>query len=153
MGTAKFDEWLGAMAALTVPQRREAWQRLALCEASDSAGGALEMPSGSATPDVGTAAADDLPVAPSPLIERSSVRVGADLVAELGQRRLASIGCPHCECRQIGHWGRASGIPRYRCSNCRRTFNALMKTPLAHLRLAGSSRQATNSAAMAAPRS
>jgi hypothetical protein len=109
MDTAKFDEWLGAMAALTVPQRREAWQRLALCEASDSASGAHEMPSGSATPDVGTAAADDLPVAPSPLIERPSVRVGADLVAELGQRRLASIGCPIASAVRSGTGGGRAG--------------------------------------------
>jgi len=132
MDTAKFDEWLGAMAALTVPQRREAWQRLALCEASDGPGSAHDPASGSATPDGVTAVADDLARSP---VERPSVRVGADLVAELGQRRLDSIGCPHCVCCQVGRWGRASGIPRYRCSNCRRTFNALTKTPLAHLRM------------------
>lgn len=135
MDRAKFDEWLSAMAALTVTQRGEAWQRLALCEASDGASGAPDMPSASVSPDVGTAAADDVSLAPSHLAERPSVRVGADLVAELGQRRLDSVGCPHCECRQVAPWGRASGIPRYRCSTCRRTFNALTKTPLAHLRM------------------
>jgi transposase-like protein len=136
MDTAKFDEWLNVMVALTEPQRRKAWQRLALCEASNSASSGDETPSGAANPAVGkAAAADHLPVPPLPLVERPSVRVGADLVAELGQRRLDSIGCPHCECRQVAPWGQASGIPRYRCSNCRRTFNALTKTPLAHLRM------------------
>ena len=31
-------------------------------------------------------------------------------------------------------WGKASGLPRYRCQGCGRTFNGLTKTPLAHLR-------------------
>jgi transposase-like protein len=29
----------------------------------------------------------------------------------------------------------ASDLPRYRCKACRRTFNALTKTPLANLRM------------------
>ena len=32
-------------------------------------------------------------------------------------------------------WGQASDLPRYRCKACRRTFNALTKTPLANLRM------------------
>ena len=136
MDVAKFEAWLSGMAALTVPQRREAWRRLALSEASDGGGVEHEMASGAAIPDVGKEATrDDLPVALSSSSERPSIRVGADVVAELGQRRVDRIGCPHCECRQVARWGRASGIPRYRCSNCRRTFNALTKTPLAHLRM------------------
>ncbi len=136
MDVAKFAEWLSGMAALTVPQRREAWLRLALSEASDGGSSAHEMPSVAAVPDVGNAATrDDVPVTLSSQLARPSVRVGADVVAELGQRRLDSIGCPHCACRQIARWGQASGIPRYRCSDCRRTFNALTKTPLAHLRM------------------
>ena len=31
-------------------------------------------------------------------------------------------------------WGRANAVARYRCKSCGRTFNALTKTPLAHLR-------------------
>jgi len=42
--------------------------------------------------------------------------------------------CPHCGCQQLRPWGRASGLPRYRCRDCRRTFNGLTGTPLAHLR-------------------
>jgi len=37
--------------------------------------------------------------------------------------------------RDVVHWGRASDLPRYRCKACRRTFNALTKTPLANLRM------------------
>ena len=32
-------------------------------------------------------------------------------------------------------WGHASDVPRYRCKVCKRTFNALTKTPLANLRM------------------
>src|SRR3954453_19424433 len=45
-----------------------------------------------------------------------------------------SLGCPHCGGREVTLWGKASGVPRYRCKSCGRTFNALTKTPLAHLR-------------------
>jgi hypothetical protein len=31
-------------------------------------------------------------------------------------------------------WGNAHGLPRFRCTACRRTFNILTNTPLAHLR-------------------
>jgi hypothetical protein len=34
----------------------------------------------------------------------------------------------------VVQWGNASALPRYRCKACRRTFNALTKTPLAGLR-------------------
>ena len=35
MDVAEFDGWLSGIAALTPPQRRRAWQTLALAEASD----------------------------------------------------------------------------------------------------------------------
>ena len=136
MDVAQFDKWLSGIAALTSPQRREAWRTLALSETADSGAIEDEMVSGADIPDVAREAAqDDFPVAAPSASERPSIRAGADVVAELGQRRLDSIGCPHCECREVARWGQASGIPRYRCSACRRTFNALTKTPLAHLRM------------------
>jgi|GEM_PF-2225054 len=42
--------------------------------------------------------------------------------------------CPHCACRKIHPWGAARGLPRYRCSACKRTFNPLTGTSLARLR-------------------
>ena len=42
--------------------------------------------------------------------------------------------CPHCEHNQIQRWGNAHGLPRYRCRQCCKTFNALTGTPLAGLR-------------------
>ena len=46
-----------------------------------------------------------------------------------------SLGCPHCDNRDVVRWGQASDLPRYRCKACLRTFNALTKTPLAKLRM------------------
>ena len=34
----------------------------------------------------------------------------------------------------VGSWGRACGLKRYRCRECRKSFNALTGTPLARLR-------------------
>lgn len=42
--------------------------------------------------------------------------------------------CPACGGERIGSWGRAHGLPRYRCRECHRTFNALTGSPLARLR-------------------
>jgi transposase-like protein len=42
--------------------------------------------------------------------------------------------CPNCHHEPSGRWGNAHGLPRYRCSACGKTFNALTGTPLAHLR-------------------
>ena len=44
------------------------------------------------------------------------------------------VACPHCHHPDIGPWGRASGLPRFLCRGCRRTFGPLTKTPLARLR-------------------
>jgi transposase-like protein len=45
--------------------------------------------------------------------------------------------CPDCGGEQIGAWGKAHGLPRYRCRDCCRTFNALTGTSLARLRRKG----------------
>lgn len=42
--------------------------------------------------------------------------------------------CPHCGQGPVARWGSASGLQRYRCGACKRTFNALTGTPLAGLR-------------------
>jgi hypothetical protein len=56
-------------------------------------------------------------------------------VADLGQCRADSLGCPHCDDRDVVGWGQASDLLRYRCKACLRTFNALTKTPLEKLRM------------------
>ena len=46
----------------------------------------------------------------------------------------AAPRCPHCGATGLQRWGRASGLRRYRCATCRKTFNALTGTSLARLR-------------------
>src|ERR687885_1740516 len=41
---------------------------------------------------------------------------------------------PHCGAERLQRWGYASGLRRYRCQACRKTFNALTGTSLARLR-------------------
>ena len=41
--------------------------------------------------------------------------------------------CPHCHSENMWRWGHASGLQRYRCKDCQKTYNALTGTPLAHL--------------------
>src|SRR4051812_31235016 len=42
--------------------------------------------------------------------------------------------CPHCGAERLRRGGHASGLRRYRCQACRKTFNALTGTSLARLR-------------------
>lgn len=41
--------------------------------------------------------------------------------------------CPHCRAEHAHRHGQANGLQRYRCRECRRTFNALSGTPLSGL--------------------
>jgi transposase-like protein len=57
-------------------------------------------------------------------------------VGRLVDSRLAQLPiCPHCAGTWIVRSGSASGLQRYKCRTCQRTFNALSKTPLARLRM------------------
>ena len=121
MEQTSFEIWLGGITALTDPQRRTAWCSLALSEAGTN--DAIEAPVFSE---------------PSPQSAEASgpaERSGPASIAQLGQHRVASVGCPHCDNREVVGWGHASDLPRYRCKSCKRTFNALTKTPLANLRM------------------
>jgi len=42
--------------------------------------------------------------------------------------------CPHCDCRELHRHGSASGLQRWKCVGCKKTFNSLTGTPLARLR-------------------
>jgi transposase-like protein len=136
MDPRAFEHWLGGFAALTCEQRQKAWQTLALSEtvdciaieASEAVGGSLAGP-------VEVPPTDQPSAVPLPLGEQPANRDGSKLVADLGQFRVGRVGCPHCDSRDVARWGQASALPRYRCKGCRRTFNALTKTPLAHLRM------------------
>jgi transposase-like protein len=124
MDRAGFEAWLAGAATLSEPQRRQAWQALALSEPAD--GHDIEAHS-----QLDQSAS---PASPSPPAQPAN-RAASASVAELGQRRVDSVGCPHCDNHDVVRWGQASDLPRYRCKACRRTFNALTKTPLANLRM------------------
>lgn len=57
---------------------------------------------------------------------------------EIVERRVsATTVCPHCSGERIVKNGSASGLQRYLCRGCQRTFNALTGTPRARLHLRG----------------
>ena len=58
-------------------------------------------------------------------------RSGATAVIE--GRGTAGRSCPHCQSERVRRHGQANGLQRYRCGECRRTFNALSGTPLSGL--------------------
>ncbi|MDX2368302.1 MAG: IS1595 family transposase [Colwellia sp.] len=60
----------------------------------------------------------------------------SDTDVQIDECKGDDVKCPHCGSNHIGKWGVSAGLQRYRCKSegCRRTFNALTKTPLARLR-------------------
>lgn len=122
MDARTFETWLRAATTLTAAQRRQAFQSLALAEAA-------VLDAGESVPQE-PAASERITDAKSRVIPDDP----ADVVA-LGQRKVNTLGCPHCAHPEVVRWGTASALPRYRCKACTRTFNALTKTPLAKLRM------------------
>ena len=57
-----------------------------------------------------------------------------EAVRLLEEAFLAAPQCPHCTQTVLQRWGYASGLRRYRCKGCGKTFNALTGTSLARLR-------------------
>ena len=127
MDAAAFAVWRIGIGALDRTQRSAVLQDLALAEADDP----IDLPD----PET---AEGRLPVAAEAAPREAAISVdpsrGGGLMAQIGQARIASFGCPHCGGDAIRRWGEANGKPRYRCTSCRKTFNALTGTPLAGLR-------------------
>ena len=127
MDAAAFAVWRIGIGALDRTQRSAVLQDLALAEADDP----IDLPD----PET---AEGRLPVAAEAAPREAAISVdpsrGGSLLAQIGQARIASFGCPHCGGDAIRRWGEANGKPRYRCTSCRKTFNALTGTPLAGLR-------------------
>ena len=126
MDPTTFRSWLSEIASLTDRQRRSAWQALALSETTASPGAEALAGLEPARVRVQPASPPGFPLA----VARCTASI-----AQLGQCRVDSAGCPHCDSGDVVRWGRASDLPRYRCKSCLRTFNALSKTPLAKLRM------------------
>jgi len=61
----------------------------------------------------------------------------AEVTSLIEARFAVQAICPHCQSKNVGSWGRACGLKRYRCRDCRKSFNALTGTPLARLQKRG----------------
>jgi transposase-like protein len=57
----------------------------------------------------------------------------AETTALIEARFADKATCPHCQ-GEGQKWGFAAGLRRYRCRACKKSFNALTKTPLAFLK-------------------
>ena len=109
MKAEDFAAWLSAISGMNEGQRAEAVAALEKASAVGAEGG------GSA--------------------QRASQRGRQkDALGTTSHERVAAQGCPHCAGREVVGWGRSHGLLRFRCKSCGRTFNALTKTPMAHLR-------------------
>jgi transposase-like protein len=115
MRAEDFSAWLSAIVGLSVDQRREALDALSKADGAKT-GGASEDLTG-ASPKRGA--------------KRDRRE---DALGTTSHERVEAQGCPHCAGREVVGWGRSDGLLRFRCKSCGRTFNALTKTPMAHLR-------------------
>ena len=136
MNAGMFLEWLGGARKLTPEQRREAFRTLVLDEAENASDLAVSDVSEVGDEPTVIAAARSVQVGRQDMI--GGVPMAADGLSDAltaaAQSRVTMLGCPHCDAKEVRPWGNASGLPRYRCTDCRRTFNALTGTFLAHLR-------------------
>ena len=131
MDSAAFSTWRAEIRVLTATQRGLAFFDLALAEADDP----IERPDDeigqTAQPgEIGRAPAAVAATAVGPVVEE---KPEPELLSKVGRDRIACFGCPHCGDFAIGAWGRANGMPRYRCKACRKTFTPLTGTPLSGL--------------------
>ncbi len=47
------------------------------------------------------------------------------------------VKCAYCKSSKVQRWGKRNDMQRYRCKECKKTFNSLTGTPLARLRRKG----------------
>ena len=111
MKAEDFAAWLLAISGMSGAQRAEALAAL------ERAGAAVEDAEGKASARA-----------------RGKHNRREDALGTMSAERVAAQGCPHCASRDVVGWGRSDGLLRFRCKSCRRTFNALTKSPMAHLR-------------------
>lgn len=65
------------------------------------------------------------------LIEKIKIVKPKNKVLALGDK---PNSCRHCQSEQYVKWGNESGIQRYKCKSCKKTYNQLTNTSLARLR-------------------
>ena len=69
------------------------------------------------------------------LLEALQAKTDLDQIAEIiNEKIFSSPVCPHCGCSKVVKHGFVSRLQRYRCKDCRATFNALTGTSMARLR-------------------
>jgi transposase-like protein len=133
MNADRFTDWLGLVARLTREQRRQAF--LMLAEADEDEAGAAGAGTPADEPAGLVASRSAAPGQPlTAVVPLAGCEATPDALSAAAQSRVARLGCPHCDANEVRRWGQASGLPRYRCCDCRRTFNALTGTALARLR-------------------
>jgi transposase-like protein len=141
-----FEAWLAGVRCLTAEQRSVGFRALALAEAADGeesmsfappAIAEMSVPAMSGGPAAGETDRERVGAEtsnpPDTAVVAASTPEAVSLTAA-AQHKVDLTGCPHCAGRVLQRWGYASGLPRYRCGACRRSFNALTGTPLARLR-------------------
>ena len=143
MDGAGFELWLASIRDLTIEQRGHGFRALAMAEAGDD--------TNMVVPAAPVSLVSPLPAVLRPTHDGPAGEVSATsdatghaapaasvsdlvLLAAAGRNRVDRTGCPHCGSQKLQGWGHVSGLPRYRCVDCRRSFNALTGTPLARLR-------------------
>lgn len=125
-----FEAWLARVGSLTNTQRRRVYLALALVEASD------DEPSPPCSAAAAMTSSEPSGPARVPRDSAAASLAASDVASltEAARQRVECAGCPHCASHNLQRWGNVSGLPRYRCKDCRRSFNALTGTPLARLR-------------------
>jgi len=137
MDQACFGAWLEGVRSLTAGQRSQGFRELALAEAAEAGSHPVcASPTGAAeavlaVPDTAWTAAEE---PPNRIADDTVAAAESASLATVATRKVGGTGCPHCASQQLQRWGSANGLPRYRCTTCRRSFNALTGTPLARLR-------------------
>ena len=130
MDAAEFEIWFAGVAQLDLAQRDRVLSALSALDTQHArpVEPALSCPTAER---VGENSLEGLVIGEAR--RRRDERLVGDSVAAIGHRKVETSGCPHCASRAIGAWGYSDGLPRYRCKDCRKTFNALTKTPMAGL--------------------
>ena len=133
MKRSRFEEWLSTLKLLSEEQRRLLLRELGVDELHDPHAGSGEkfgVASQPAANEIVDEKSADTSIGTGSLASGDD---GLDFVSEIGRKRILRSGCPHCGTNEVRPWGKAGGVPRYRCKVCRKTFNAFTATPVAGL--------------------
>jgi hypothetical protein len=98
MEVTAFEQWVGAIEGLTVSQRRQVWQALALSEASDGSDHEADAPVVAVSGNAGPAVSGERPGAMALPLPRPPERSETEIVAALGQRPVAPTATAATSC-------------------------------------------------------